>query len=90
MNFIGRLGAWIVYFGVVGLVLNMGWQEPLKNRFVAGDKAQSPPMAATDPALTIPSAPPTTTPQVANGQVEHVDNDVRGNRRMLIFSTPAP
>ena len=96
MNFVGRIGAWIVYFGVVGLVLNMGWRQPLKNHFMQGDKgdkgaeAQTAPMAAPDPALAIPMAPTTGVPPAANGQVEEVDNNVKANRRMLIFSTPAP
>jgi hypothetical protein len=93
MDTIGRLGAWIVYFGVVGLVLTMGWREPLKNHFIRSDSAAEPQatqMDAPAPELTTPIAPATSAPQAANGQVEHTDSNVQGNRRRLIFSTPVP
>jgi hypothetical protein len=93
MNFVGKLGAWVIYFGVVGLILNMGWREPLKNHFLqnnSGSQAADAPTAAPGEALTPPQAPPVPTPPVANGQTEQIDYNVKGNRRVLIFSTPAP
>ena len=87
MNFIGRLGAWIVYFGVVGLVLIMGWREPLKNHFMPGNggpEVVAAPLAPSGPAAPLPP------PQAVNGKVEDVDSNVSGNRRILNFSTPVP
>jgi hypothetical protein len=93
MDAIGRLGTWVLYFGVVGLVLLLGWREPLKNHFMQSTGAPPTPAAQTvahGPELPVPMSPATPMPTAANGQVEHVDTDVQGNRRMVIFSTPAP
>ena len=60
-----RVGSWILYFGVLGLIIALGWKEPLKYRFMSKDQVIAAKAAATPPprpldisALALPETRP--------------------------------
>lgn len=54
---------WAVYFAVLGLILMIGWKQPLHYRFLSQEAINAIEHPATPPPATPPTGPATPSPE---------------------------
>jgi len=89
-----RVGSCILYFGVLGLIISLGWKQPLKYLFMPKEEVIAAKAATARPVPDAsPSLRPEATPEPALDSVPDDQNQARVKellRRLLEAPPPAP